>query len=299
MKNKQCGSALLVAILLVVITALLASSIAFTTRLFISQTHSIDNRIRMQTALQGVQDWAIAVLTAQAKSPQLYSPHIIHFTKKKFYGVHLQGELIDQQGLFNLNLLRYSSQIDAFERLLQLSHLQITPVQQQILTQHIYNWITNPAVVALWYANQKIPYRPAGQPFVESSELCWVQGITNKIYRQLQPSITAFPTVRFDDIINVNSVTLPVLSSYFPNTNLAQIQHLFLCIQSNKPIRDLALLKTACFDPQLLRMPNNFNTVSYFYLLRASAKIAQQTMVLTSLLMIQPNAKVNVVWQKL
>jgi general secretion pathway protein K len=71
-----------------------------------------------------------------------------------------------------------------------------------------------------YYADLDLPYRPADQALLSVSELRWVKGIDDKLYRSLEPHITALkPGTR----ININTAGLNVLRSFNEDGNLQPI----------------------------------------------------------------------------
>jgi len=288
MRDNQRGSALLSAILLVAITAMLAIAISFTIKNTLSNQILMDNQFRMRAALHGVTLWARDVMNAQYQSQTPYSPARIRFPSRSFHGIQLQGELIDQQGLFNINLLRHANRLPEWSQLVKVLAPDITPTQALTLGTHITNWLTDPTRDAALYARQNPPYRPAGALFINKKEVGMVLGMTPALYQRIAPQLSALPSVRYDDNVNINSVRFPVLSSFFPHASLAQIQSLYACIQSHKPILQMKAIQTACFRQLAIPPTTHFTVSSHFYLLHASAKIAHQQLTLYSLMMIQP-----------
>lgn len=81
------------------------------------------------------------------------------------------------------------------------------------ITQAITLWLSPDDALRVGmdshYLEQNPPYVSSGQPFVSISELKLVDGITPKLYRQLQPYVTALPEVT---PINVNAAPPLILA---------------------------------------------------------------------------------------
>lgn len=73
-----------------------------------------------------------------------------------------------------------------------------------------------------YYLGLSPPYRAANGPFVSTTELRLIAGITDKDYRKLLPYVSALPLGQTD--INVNTASGPVIQSLGPQVTQQQAQ---------------------------------------------------------------------------
>src|SRR3990167_454426 len=100
MKNrKQEGTVLISALLITVISVLLATAIIVSLRVIIREAQLITQNDQMQLILQGVNDWAAMAISDH---PDITTVKPLEL---KIKGISVVGKIHAQQSLFNLNSL--------------------------------------------------------------------------------------------------------------------------------------------------------------------------------------------------
>lgn len=128
----------------------------------------------------------------------------------------LQVRISDATGCFNLNSLVEADQGEPFRRrelgVRQFAVLlnQLGVAGEQELAENLAEWMDSndvglSAAEDPGYATLPVPYRTAGSPLAEVSELRAVRGYTPEIYARLRPYVCALPTT---DLSPVNLNTL-------------------------------------------------------------------------------------------
>lgn len=236
-KNKQKGSALILAMLIVGIVAVLAVQFA---QAFVLQSSRLENRLlqsRFETYLHGAQVLAAQVLLRDGVSTEtdnLQEPWAMGLPPLETDDGWLQVSLSDAQGRFNLNnlslkttyfddvsapaTLRFSAPQKQFIRLLQsLSALPVTEAEAIQIVEAMVDWLDIDDVASgaggaesLYYTTLTPGYQPANQFFVDVSELRLVRHVTSELLQQLTPMVVALPEVTS---LNLNTALAPLLGS--------------------------------------------------------------------------------------
>ena len=146
----------------------------------------------------------------------------------------IAGTVCDLQGRFNLNNLaqkasaagKYTEDQKLFIRLLQTLALE-TPIQQQQaedITNAVVDWLDADNTISStggaesgYYADLDLPYRPANRTINDVSELRWVKGVDEHIYRALEPFVTAFDE---NTAVNINTAPVNIIRSINETTLL-------------------------------------------------------------------------------
>ncbi len=214
--KKLRGTALVTALLVVAIASVAAAGLLGRQRIDIRRT---DNVLTLEQAFiyaRAAETWAGQVLLLDAKENKtdseldkwssLLEPIAID-------GGGLSVELSDQQARFNLNNLVDDSgrarkqDVEALERLLAAIEVD------RSLAAAIVDWIDADINAGLAgaedvdYLALDVPYRTANRQFASVSELRRVRGITDEIYKKIEPYVTVLPE---RTTVNVNTAKLPV-----------------------------------------------------------------------------------------
>lgn len=132
-------------------------------------------------------------------------------------GGMVQGRLVDQGGRFNLNALGHPDRAvatearAAFARLLELLELQ------PVIADELADWLDGAVMprpgsaASDYYGRLDPPYRTAGVPLVNTSELRWLRSVDEAAWRQLEPLVTALPEPELR--VNVNTARPEVLAA--------------------------------------------------------------------------------------
>lgn len=230
--KKQRGVAL--------VTVLLIVAMAMTVMAFMAQQQAfwqrdmINGRDRVQAAYiaQAGVDWARAVLADDKANNNYDTPREMWAMKLPAIpveGGEIQGVLVDQQGLFNLNNLvvngtTSASDVARFQRLLATLGLP------QELAYALVDWMDRDDTPASaggaedgYYLNLPKPYRAANLPLSELSELLWVRGFDAQIIQRLKGYVSVLPQ---RTQINVNFATAEVLSAVVDGLTLQHARQL-------------------------------------------------------------------------
>ena len=235
MPSKQGGAALVIAMLIVTVVVLLTVTL---TSDFTVLFRKVENQLHSQQALaymfgsEGLGRRAILQDTTDG-------PDIDHRNEGwlerdvPYVNDHAQivGRVSDLQGRFGLNRLqnpaakgtKYTNEQQHFIRLLQTLTLD-TPldvVAAEELTNGVIDWLDkDPSGIEverspggaedLFYGDAVPAGRAANRKMASVSELRWVKGFTEEIYRALAPHITVWETTG----INVNTASENVLRSF-------------------------------------------------------------------------------------
>lgn len=245
--QRQRGAALILALVVFGIVALLATSLGMD---FLVAVRRAENQLYGQQAeayMRGAEGLARFYILDDFKKHNDID-HIsegwLNFPLQNALDVGtITGTLCDLQGRFNLNNLPgspkppagggtavgYTVDQELFIRLLQVLPLK-TPLEQQQaedLTNAVTDWIDSDNNVSGtggaedgYYGDLDPPYRPGNQPLHRVSELRWVKGMTDEIYRALAPHVVALPAgVK----LNINTADLLLLRSINQHGNLVPI----------------------------------------------------------------------------
>lgn len=216
---RQGGAAVLVAMLVVAIAALAASSFMFRSRV---EWRRLENLTRMDQAhwvLRAAQLWGAAVLLDDARNSSVDHLGELWATQLppvEAEGYRVSGGMEDLEGRFNLNNLVSNGQIDSqqlaiFVRLLRTLH------QPENLAVAVADWmdaddipLNTDSVESAYYQSLSTPYRAANHPLINVNELLGVKGVDRNILTVLRPYVTALPT---RTPINVNTASPEVLTA--------------------------------------------------------------------------------------
>jgi general secretion pathway protein K len=150
-------------------------------------------------------------------------------------GGEVQGYIIDQQGLFNLNNLVNNGVVSApdlarFQRLLTALGLP------QELGGALVDWedansetSTNGAEDE-YYVNLPQPYRCANRPLSDIGELTWVRGFDASTIKKLQPFVSVLPESA--TAVNVNFAPPEVLMAIVPGLTLQDARQIVTQIKT-------------------------------------------------------------------
>ncbi len=218
--TRQQGGALLVALLAVAMATVLALALIERGQRALARTEALMATERAWQYAQGME--ALAVETLRRAQAGEIDPTVLDGTWTEPFDVpggYIQGRLMDQQARFNLNALahpeaaRAATAREAFARM--LDHLGLAPV----IADELADWLAGASMPRPgsaaddWYMRMNPPYRTAGVPFANASELRWLRSVDDEAWQALSPLVTALPEPEL--VININTTTPPVLSSLF------------------------------------------------------------------------------------
>jgi general secretion pathway protein K len=207
LRNRQRGVALILAVLIVALAVMLASSVS--SKGYLDQRRS-GNNIAMDQGFEvalGGEAWAADSLRRDkqqsAKTDDFTEEWATPIPPIPIEGGQFEGQLEDMQGRFNLNSLVMleggqlkvdNAAVERFERLLAL--LELEPKW----AKYIADWIDTDIDAEFpdgaedpTYTGLTPPYRTANMPITRASELLSIAGFGLDRYRKLEPFVTALP----------------------------------------------------------------------------------------------------------
>ena len=226
--NSQRGAAVIVAMLIVALAAIAASSLAFRNQI---EWRKLENRADLDQArwvLRTADQWAASVLADDARNSSvdyLGEGWAQKLPPVEAEGYRLSGNIVDQDGRFNLNNLAPGGKVDnrqlaIFQRLLRNLHLP------DDLALNIADWIDADDVSlkdgspeSAYYLKLDPPCRPANRPLISVYALNRVKDMTTDSLRTLTPFVTALPTTT---PVNVNTAAPEVLAALVDGLSLDQ-----------------------------------------------------------------------------
>lgn len=226
--KQQRGAALILALVVVTIVVLLASTL---TNDFLVTFKRVENQLLGKQAyafMRGAEGIARQILqedyianTGKDHGSEGWLNQTVEFPMD--YGA-IAGTLCDMQSRLNLNRLvakpgKYTLEQEMFIRLLQTLELD-EPVDQQMaedITHALSDWIdvdddvnSTGGAEDGYYSTLDIPMHAANQPLKSSSELRFVKGITEEIYAALEPHVVVLTDTA---LLNVNTASPWLLRS--------------------------------------------------------------------------------------
>jgi len=230
--RSQRGAALILALLVVVIVTLLASTLGSD---FLVTYKRVENQLLSKQAfalLRGAEGIARSTLQTD-----LQLGKDVDHASEGWLNVQqefpldqgmISGTLCDLQGRFNLNSLSGANSAGEFTftqaifvRLLQsitFPNGELLDQQQaESINNAIGDWIDsdseereNGGAENNYYGDLEVSYRSANRKFLSVSELLWVKGIDEAIFKALEPHVTALPD---SAVINVNTAGSVIIRS--------------------------------------------------------------------------------------
>lgn len=214
MKNKQTGSAIILALVVVLITSFIAASMMTRSAHSIHELQHIQDQQNAFLAAEKISLEAKQRLLDDASNPRLNTlmdTFPIAFKKESLLNADVSGEMIDAQSKFNINNLAELTNQPGFIKLLQAIDPDLDLQTDTEIAINITSWLTGDKENQAYYAKQEPPYRSANRLMADSSELLLVKGITPNIYNKLTPFIIALPGNK--TAININTAPAAVLET--------------------------------------------------------------------------------------
>lgn len=215
--RRQRGAAVLVAMLVVAIAALAASSFMFRSQVEWRRFENLGRMDQAQWVLRAAQQWGATVLLDDARNSSVDHRGEAWATRLppvEAENYRIWGLMEDQEGRFNLNNLVANGEIDKqqlaiFVRLLSALRLPGS------LAVAVADWIdaddlpfNADSVDSPYYATLQTPYRATNQALINLNELLRVKDMDRNTLAMLRPFVTVLPT---RTPINVNTASPEVL----------------------------------------------------------------------------------------
>ena len=202
------------------------------------------DRAQARRIAEAGMDWARAVLADDA----FVSPGLDHAKEMwamklpaiPVEGGEVQGTIIDQQGLFNLNNLVRNGVASAPD-LARLQRLLAALGLPQELGGALTDWMDANSEVSAngaedeYYMNLAKPYRCANRKLSDIGELAWVKGFDAATIRRLGPFVSVLPDP--GTAVNVNFAPPEVLMAVVPGLTLQDARQIAVQIKTT-PFRN-------------------------------------------------------------
>ncbi len=266
----QGGAAVLVAMLVVAMAALAASSFMFRAQVEWRRLENLTRQAQAQWVLRAAEQWGAAVLLDDARQSSVDHPGEVWATQLppvEAEGFRVSGRMEDQDSRFNLNNLVANGTIDPaqlqiFSRLLRALDLP------ESLATAVADWLDaddtlqNPeSAESAYYAGRSPAYRAANRTLLSLNELLRVKGFNRNVLAQLRPFVTILPT---RTLINVNMARPEVLSALVEGLALTEAYAL-VAKRERAYYRNIQDFQQAM--PAGLTSPENMISVSSSYFL--------------------------------
>lgn len=217
------GAALISAMLIVSIMAVVSVSLLETVRFASRLSINLEAREQAQLYAVGAEELAAGSVKAAWVPGQERQPALEAWIRRPFFfpinGGSLQGEARDGANCFNLNSLAMTveganrlsnpAMIAEFTRLLTL--LGVPASEATAIATATADWIDSDAVAGFsgaeddYYGALEIPYRTAGGPMADPSEIKRIRGMTTALYGQVRPFLCTRPTLD-PSVLNINTL---------------------------------------------------------------------------------------------
>lgn len=230
----QSGVALVLVLLIVAMATTIAAFMAQQQGFWQREMENGRDRAQARRIAEAGIDWARAVLADDASVNQYDGPRemwAMQLPAIPVEGGEVQGTIVDQQGLYNLNNLVSNGVVSTpdlarFQRL--LASLGLPPE----LGNALADWMDADSVTMAngaedeYYMNLDKPYRCANRPLSDIGELVRVRGFDTATIQRLQPFVSVLP--ESNTAVNVNFAPPEVLMAIFPGMTLQDARQLAL-----------------------------------------------------------------------
>ncbi len=287
--SKQRAAALIVAIMVTVVVATIATAMMVSQHLDIFETGMVSNMDGMMAATQGVQDMVrqqLLQLALKNKKKRTIMTFAENIQPIDIYGVKVSGQVTDAQARFNVNLLTQTANMPMFAKLITAVDGNYDNKAAMAVAQQVSAWVRKSKVASGYQSGVK--YQLAHRPMADISEMRLVSGVTASLMQKLFPYTVALPP---KTKMNLNSVSAAVMWAMFKDKKVTmdKVKAIIACRKSSKGFKT-AKVFTKCLQAQnTSAQAINSKLMSYdskFFVLEASASKQNQQIVNTSLIAI-------------
>lgn len=244
-KRTQQGVALVMVLLIVAMATTLAVFMAQQQSFWQREMENGRDRAQARRIAEAGIDWARAILADDAAVSQ--SDHGKEMWAMKLpaipvEGGEVQGTIVDQQGLFNLNNLMRNGALSAPD-LARFQRLLLALGLPQELGSALVDWMDSNSETSAngaedeYYLSLAKPYRCANRPLSDIGELAWVRGFDADSIKRLQAFVSVLP--ESGTAVNVNFAPPEVLMSVLPGLTLQDARQMAAQIRS-MPVKTMA-----------------------------------------------------------
>lgn len=307
MKNpraRERGAAILLAMLIVAMAAAAAASLVRDQDLALRQLTTARDYEQAVWVLRGGVQWARSILAQDARTSAQDHGGELWATGLPATEIEqgtVAGEILDQQGLFNVNNLTLDAKsserdIAALRRLLDIAGLEAG------LADALADWIDPDEEARAGagaedghYLHLARPYRAPNQPVVEMGELLRVRGVTAAQLDRLRRYATALPQ---RTPVNVNLAPPEVLAAMIPGLTLAEAE-VIASGRAAAPFRNLEEFRAKLPRRELGWKDGELSTDSRFFLVRGRVTVGRADVRMEALLQRGKGGMPQVVWQRM
>lgn len=287
LKNNHIGSAILSALFIMILVAIAATAMSLRLQIDINRTQLIQTMSSLKNAASAIEAQAIQKLikngltfnknNKQNIDADLNLPFLLWQNNIK-----ASVDIIDLQSKFNVNNLKNSEQLKNLTLLIKNVDTNISPQSAFLITLQTQEWITkkNPNLLNLssanFYAKQDPPYYPSHKLFSSITEWRLVKGVTQTIYNQLFPFVTALPE---ETKLNLNTASAEVLKSFTLMAKKSAIENV-LQLRGDTGFKTL---DEALNNPSIKKLgfkANELTLTSEYFLIRAHATNQENDIIL-------------------
>lgn len=270
----QDGAAVLVAMLVVAMAALAASSFMFRSLVEWRRLENLTRQDQAHWVLRATERWGAAVLRDDGRQSGVDHPGEAWATQLppvEAEGYRVSGRMDDQDSRFNLNNLVENGETDPRQLLIFTRLLRILKLPENLAVA-VADWMDADDVplneegaesayyAGRSYANQAA-YRPANRTLVSLNELLRVKGFDRNVLSVLRPFVTLLPT---RTLVNVNTARPEVVAALVEGMVLTEAYAL-VAKRERAYYRNIQDFQQAM--PSGLNSPNDLIAVSSSYFL--------------------------------
>jgi general secretion pathway protein K len=300
----QRGAAVIVAMLVMALAAAAAAALLQQQDLALRQLSTARDYEQATWILKGGAQWARSILAQDRRTSAVdYAGELwaSGLPPTEIEQGTIGGEIVDQQGLFNVNNLALDGHasardLDTFKRLLAVIGLRTD------LAEAIADWVDKDSdplpgggAEDDYYLRLPTPYRAANQPVVELGELLRVRGMDETTLAQLRPFVTALPE---RTTVNVNAAPPEVLSAVVPGLTLEEARVLAVG-RAKTPFRSLDDFQAKLPRKDLKVIEGSLSLGSGYFVVRGRAIVGKADVQMEALMRRQGVTLPLVVWQRL
>lgn len=282
----QQGAAIIIALFVTSIIAMAAIAMIDRFRSDLRRTELFIHHTKAYGYAQGSIAWAIARLNTnlkQKKPDNVADRMPMQSPTNTIEDGTISSNIVDQEGLFNLNNLVLPEWQEAFMTLIHLVAPNLSEEERQAIGIAVRDWVSPTganSALEEYYAKQSPAYPSPHKPMASKSELRLVKGITPALYQALSPYITALPETTN---VNVNTAPIPVIRSVYP-TLTAEAAAAITAAQHDAPFATIEAFQQCDIVKNHQLDVKKITVISSYFLLKTEVKLADQHVTLYTLL---------------
>jgi len=302
--TRQRGAVLLVALLIVALAAAAASALLLQQDLAVRRLETSRDFEQAQWVLKGGVQWARSILAQDARTSNVDHAGELWATGLPATEMEqgtVSGDIIDQQGLFNLNNLVLEGKPSAADIAILLRLLRAIDLHAE-LADAIVDWIDADGEPRApggaedgYYLRLPVPYRTANRPMAEIGDLLRVRGFDEAAVERLRRVATVLPR---RTSVNVNLAPPEVLVALVNGLTLAEALVLTRA-RSTAPIRDMKDFRESLPRRDLQVADDSVAVESQYFLVQGRARTGKADVRMEALLQRDKGSLPVVVWQRM